>query len=89
MRDFPEHTDLGEGWTWTATFDSHDYARMGLFYFSVRLYRHGQLVETFGSSQDDRGYGGGSYIFTDEEIQDYLFTVLNNEARTQILNKKA
>ena len=84
MRNFPEHTDLGNGYSWTATFDSHDWARHFNFYFTLKLYRHGIGIRTLGVTMDDKMYGDKNCKFSNEQIAEYVHAVLNTKARQAI-----
>lgn len=83
MRNFPEHTDLGDGYSWTATLDSHDWAMHSKFYFTLRLYRHGVAIRALTVSMDDRMYGDINCKASSDEIAQHVYGVLHANARQE------
>ncbi len=84
MKSFPDHTFIGDGYSWTATFDSHDWAHNANFYFTLKIYRENKVVRSRSVSIDDRMYGDINCKYSNAEISEYIHAVLDSYARKDI-----
>ena len=82
--DFPERTDLGNGYAWSAKLTSHDWARMFNFYFDVSLYKGDELVRVFSASTHDWNDGDPNCQYTPAEIRENVRYALHQAAKANI-----
>ena len=82
--DFPERTDLGNGYAWSAKLTSHDWARMFNFYFDISLYKGEELVRVFNTSAHDWNYGDPNCAYTEAEIREKVRYELHKAAKASI-----
>lgn len=80
MQDFPERTDLGNGSSWTAQYQSWDWAHHGRFYFLINIYRGEERIGQLKVFVDDHVYGDSSCKLTEVEIRDLVRAELHNLA---------
>ncbi len=83
MKHFPEHTDIGKGFSWTATFDSHDWGRNFDFYFTVTLYHGRMKITTISVKTPDQMYGDPNCKLSNEEIAKFVWGMLDTAARKE------
>jgi hypothetical protein len=81
MQNFPEPTDLGHGFAWTATLDGHDYWRLFNFYFTLSVYRDGALIGQLPVETFDYSYGDVNCTYTDDEVRANVRRHLHDAAR--------
>ncbi|MBK9940051.1 MAG: hypothetical protein U0Z44_22605 [Kouleothrix sp.] len=80
MQHFPQHTNLGDGYTWTARFDSHDYARMCNFYFTLSIWHGSTCIKQLPVETFDYSYGDANCTYTDDEIRAHVHDTLHRTA---------
>ena len=80
MQDFPEKTEMGYGFSWTALYKSWDWAHYGRFYFIIQIHHGDEIVKQIKVFVDDRGYGDTSCTFTDSEIRSMIKSELHSLA---------
>lgn len=86
MHDFSERTDLGDGCTWTAKYESWDWAHHGRFYFTISIRRGDEVVERLKVWVCDRAYGDVSCRLTDAELSEELRAELHSMAAARESN---
>jgi hypothetical protein len=80
MQDFPEQSDLGNGFSWTAQYKSWDWAHYGRFYFLINIHQGAEIIKQLKVFIDDYGYGDSSCKLTDAEFQEIIRAELHSLA---------
>ncbi len=82
--DFPERTDLGNGYSWSARLTSHDWARMFNFYFDLTIYKAGKPVSSINLSTNDWLLGDRNCRYTPDEVRALVRDELHSRAKKEI-----
>jgi len=82
--DFPERTDLGNGYAWSAKLTSHDWARMFNFYFDLTIYKAGKPVALINVSTNDWLLGDLNCRYTPDEVRALVRGELHSQAKKEI-----
>ena len=72
MQDFPERTDLGNRFSWTAQYQSWDWAHHGRFYFLITIFRGDERINLLKVYVDDHAWGDASCTLTEVEIREQI-----------------
>jgi hypothetical protein len=80
MQDFPERTDLGNGFSWTAQYKSWDWAHHGRFYFLIIIYQGDESITQLKVYVDDHAWGDPSCRQTEVELQEKIRAELHTLA---------
>jgi hypothetical protein len=80
MQDFLEQSDLGNGFSWTAHYQSWDWAHYGRFYFIINIHQGDKLIKQLKVFVDDYAYGDSSCKLTDAEICERIRAELHSMA---------
>jgi hypothetical protein len=89
MQDFPEHTDLGNGTSWSAKFKGHDWAHYGSFFFIVTIFEVDKKIKQFPVEVDDHKLGDSTCEYSQELIRQMVQQDLHRLAREGKANTRA